>query len=148
MPGQLHSIHELFCFGDKMLRGPLSCEALHTLGPAGFAQSWQSLPVLLQGRNVLLLDISCFPGPVMTVGRHSYRKGKHGVKVHTVYLATAAAGSSAGYTPTRLDDHHEAVWTNLKEAIALQPSQLHPILAEVLGADHRAELTAAFGVQL
>lgn len=96
----------------------------------------------------MLLDISRFPRPMITIGRLPRRKGKHGVKLHTVYLAAAAAGSSAGYTPTRLDEHHEAAWIDLKEAVALQPSQLHPILAEVLGADHRAELTAAFGVHL
>lgn len=76
------------------------------------------------------------------------RKGKHGIKLHTVFLATAAAGASATFQPTKLDDHYEASWLDLKEAVHLNATQLHPILAEVLNADNRAALTAAFDVQL
>ena len=65
-----------------------------------------------------------------------------------MYLASAAAGTAASFKPTKLDDHHEASWVNLTDAVQLDAAQLHPILAEVLGAENRATLTAAFNVQL
>lgn len=64
-----------------------------------------------------------------------------------MYLATAA-GAAASFKPTKLDDHHEASWLDLKEAVQLQAAQLHPILAEVLSTENRAALTAAYNVQL
>ncbi len=76
------------------------------------------------------------------------RRGKHGIKLHTVYLAATAAGASTGFRATKLDDHYEAQWVDLKEAIQLPASQLHPLLAEVLSSENRAALSAAFGVQL
>ena len=76
------------------------------------------------------------------------RRGKHGIKLHTVYLAAMAAGASTGFKATKLDDHYEAQWVNLKEAVQLPASQLHPLLAEVLSSENRAALSAAFGVQL
>ena len=70
------------------------------------------------------------------------------MKLHTVYLASAAAGAAASFKPTKLDDHHEASWVNLTGAVKLDASQLHPILAEVLSAENKATLTAAFNVHL
>ena len=65
-----------------------------------------------------------------------------------MYLASAAAGAAATFKPTKLDDHHEASWVNLTDAVQMDAAQHHPILAEVLGAENRAALTAAFNVQL
>ena len=84
----------------------------------------------------------------MSTAGCSCRRGKHGIKLHTVYLASAAAGAAASFKPTKLDDHHEASWVNLTDAVQLDAAQLHPILAEVLSAENRAALTAAFNVQL
>lgn len=70
------------------------------------------------------------------------------MKLHTVYLASAAAGAAAAFKATKLDDHHEVSWVKLSDAVKLEAAQLHPILAEVLGAENQAALAAAFNVQL
>lgn len=76
------------------------------------------------------------------------RKGKHGLKLHTVFLATVASGAAVGFQPVVNDEHLEVKWVPLSEAVAFPAAQLHPVLAEVLSADHRADLQAAFGVSL
>ena len=76
------------------------------------------------------------------------RKGKHGLKLHTVFLAVVASGASVGFQPVADDEHLEVKWLALKEAVALPAAQLHPVLAEVLSADHRTDLQAAFGASL
>ncbi|CAL8469169.1 g8710 [Coccomyxa elongata] len=76
------------------------------------------------------------------------RKGKHGLKLHTVFLATVASGASVGFQPVANDEHLEVKWVPLSEAVAFPAAQLHPVLAEVLSANHRADLQAAFGVSV
>lgn len=74
------------------------------------------------------------------------RKGKHGVKLHTVFLATVANGLSVAFQPTTNEDHLEVSWLPLSQLTQLPLAQLHPVLAEVVSADHIAELQAAFGL--
>ncbi len=63
-----------------------------------------------------------------------------------MFIATVASGASNAFQPSTNKDHLEVNWVPLSEAVALQPAQLHPVLAEVLSADHKAELQAALGV--
>ncbi|KAK9908333.1 hypothetical protein WJX75_006239 [Coccomyxa subellipsoidea] len=74
------------------------------------------------------------------------RKGKHGVKLHTVFIATVASGASAAFQPAMNEEHLEVKWLPLSEAVALPPAQVHPVLAEVLSPERKAELQAALGL--